>query len=181
MIERARASAGIVHGETGRGHLGGVESHGPRQRVVQHTDAMRVVSGRPVINVVRAVVVVGPVGMGLVGTRDELLANDKPALSVARTHRHLGHTATIAVVGQLARTEGYVGRRDHDLFPRHAPHVPIATTALLVDNATEPHEAAVLRIYGPVADGGAKGGLVHVTFVDHDRQDQSRRYLIARG
>jgi hypothetical protein len=52
---------------------------------------------------------------------------------------------------------------------------------LLVDDATDSHEAAVSRIDGPVAHRRAEGGRIHVTLVDHHGEDESRRNLIALG
>ena len=84
----------------------------------------------------------------------------------------------VAPVRELARAELDVADGIHHLFPRDAANVAVRATFLVVEDAADRHQPAVLRVDLAVAGVRARRLLVHVAFVHHDREQQRRAEIV---
>jgi len=104
--------------------------------------------------------------VGPVLAADELSLESQLPVLVADPDGDARHAGG-APAGQLARADGDVGQRIHQRLPGHAAQAIVGAAAVLVENATDAHQSAVLGVDPVAAHGDVEGVLVEIALVDH--------------
>ena len=146
--------------------------------MIEHRDPVGIVPRVSLVDVAGPVVVVRPPGVGLVITGD--LFDDVLAVMVGieLDDGLAHHAAAVTPVRELACAELDVGHRIHQIFPGDAANVAVRAALVLVEQATDRHQSAVLRIDLSLTGVDARRLFVHVALVDHDRQQQRGAQIV---
>ena len=177
-IDGAVALADIVDGDPSGRQLGRRCVHHRRERVIEHGDPVRIVPRVSLVDVAGPVIVVRPPGVRLVIAGDFLGDALAVMIRIELDDGLAHHAATVTPVRELAGAELDVGHWIHEIFPGHAANVAVRAAIVLVEQATDGHQSAVLRIDLPLPRGDARGLFVHVAFVDHDGQQQRGAQIV---